>query len=68
TIYDRTGGTGGTETLNVSGTGRYVRIYGTSRGQPWWGYSLWEFEVHGSRSNRVGELDLYVFLPMIYGP
>ena len=32
TIYSTTTGTGGTQTLNVSGTGRYVRMYGTARG------------------------------------
>jgi hypothetical protein len=41
-----TGGTGGTETHNVSGTGRYVRLNGTQRGTGY-GYSLWEFQVFG---------------------
>jgi len=36
--------TGGTQTLNVSGNGRYVRMYGTARATPY-GYSLWEFSV-----------------------
>src|SRR5258707_676568 len=31
TIYSTTTGTGGTQTLNVTGTGRYVRMYGTAR-------------------------------------
>jgi hypothetical protein len=31
----------------LSGTGRYVRVYGTARGTPW-GYSLWEFAVYGT--------------------
>jgi len=47
TIYSTTTGTGGTQTLNVSGTGRYVRMYGTARGTPY-GYSLWEFQVYGT--------------------
>jgi hypothetical protein len=47
TIYSTTAGPGGTETLNVTGTGRYVRMYGTQRGTQY-GYSLWEFQVHGS--------------------
>ena len=34
TIYSTTTGTGGTQTLTVSGTGRYVRMYGTARGHP----------------------------------
>ncbi len=31
----------------LSGTGRYVRMYGTARGTVY-GYSLWEFEVFGT--------------------
>src|SRR5450759_2237025 len=46
-IYSTTTGTGGTQTLTVSGTGRYVRMYGTVRGNGY-GYSLWEFQVFGS--------------------
>ncbi|HEY8043660.1 MAG TPA: discoidin domain-containing protein [Streptosporangiaceae bacterium] len=45
TIYSTTTGTGGTQTLNVTGTGRYVRMYGTARATPY-GYSLWEFGVY----------------------
>jgi hypothetical protein len=45
TIYSTTTGLGGTEDLTgLSGTGRYVRMYGTARGTPY-GYSLWEFQV-----------------------
>jgi hypothetical protein len=47
TIYSTTTGTGGTQTLNVTGTGRYVRMYGTARATPY-GYSLWEFQVYGT--------------------
>jgi hypothetical protein len=42
--------TGNTSTLNdmsVSGSGRYVRMYGTTRATQW-GYSLYEFEVYGT--------------------
>ena len=46
-IYTQANGAGGTETLNVSGSGRYVRMYGTARGTGY-GYSLWEFQVYGS--------------------
>lgn len=42
-----TGGDGGTDTHTVNGTGRYVRMYGTARATGY-GYSLWEFEVHGT--------------------
>ena len=46
-IYSTTTGTGGTQTLNVTGAGRYVRLYGTARATGY-GYSLWEFQVYGS--------------------
>src|SRR2546430_3639854 len=44
-IYSTTTGTGGTQTLNVTGAGRYLRMYGTARATPY-GYSLWEITVH----------------------
>jgi hypothetical protein len=47
TIYSTTTGRGGVETLTVTGTGRYVRVYGTTRATGW-GYSLWEFQVFGT--------------------
>ena len=43
-IYSTTAGTGGNQTLNVTGSGRYVRMYGTVRATPY-GYSLFEFGV-----------------------
>ncbi|MDI1465332.1 discoidin domain-containing protein [Catellatospora sp. KI3] len=46
-IYSTTTGTGGTQTLNVTGSGRYVRMYGTARNSGY-GYSLYEFKVIGS--------------------
>ena len=47
TIYSTTTGTGGAQTLSVSGTGRYIRMYGTARATGY-GYSLWEFQVFGT--------------------
>jgi beta-glucanase (GH16 family) len=47
TVYSTTTGTGGNQTLNVSGSGRYVRVYGTQRATQY-GYSLWEFQVLGT--------------------
>ncbi|WP_144120545.1 discoidin domain-containing protein [Catellatospora sichuanensis] len=51
-IYSTTTGTGGVQTLTVSGTGRYVRMNGTARATAY-GYSLWEFAVRtgGTPSN-----------------
>ncbi|GAA2997486.1 discoidin domain-containing protein [Streptosporangium longisporum] len=40
-----TGATGGTQSYDVSGSGRYVRMHGTARATGY-GYSLWEFAVH----------------------
>src|SRR6202042_1115389 len=53
TIYSTTTGTGGTQTLNITGTGRYVRMYGTVRGTAY-GYSLWEFQVYGTIGGGTG--------------
>jgi hypothetical protein len=47
TIYSTTTGTGGVQTLNLTGSGRYLRMYGTTRATQW-GYSLWEFQVYGT--------------------
>ena len=47
TIHSTTTGAGGVEDFAVTGTGRFVRMNGTARGTQW-GYSLWEFEVHGT--------------------
>ncbi|MEU4191918.1 discoidin domain-containing protein [Kribbella sp. NPDC026611] len=46
-LYSTTTGHGGTETLAVNGSGRYVRFYGTQR-VGGYGYSLWEFQVYGT--------------------
>ncbi|MFG3203829.1 beta-1,3-glucanase family protein [Streptomyces sp. NPDC048192] len=46
TVYSTTNATGGTENQAVTGSGRYVRLYGTTRATPY-GYSLWEFQVYG---------------------
>ena len=53
TIYSTTTGTGGTQTLSVTGSGRYIRMYGTARATPY-GYSLWEFQVFTTGSGGGG--------------
>ncbi|NUP52614.1 MAG: family 20 glycosylhydrolase [Catenulispora sp.] len=55
TVYTRTNGTGGTETLTFpNASGRYIRMYGTARGTTY-GYSLYEFEVfHDSAPSLNG--------------
>ncbi|MFL6077984.1 MAG: DUF1996 domain-containing protein [Mycobacteriales bacterium] len=47
TIYSTTGAHGGLQTLAVSGSGRYLRMYGTARGTGY-GFSLWELQVYGT--------------------
>jgi F5/8 type C domain len=44
-VYSTTTGAGGTQSLDVSGSGRYVRVYGTARATGY-GYSLWELTVN----------------------
>jgi hypothetical protein len=44
TIYSTTTSTGGNQTLSVTGSGRYIRMYGTARASGY-GYSLYEFQV-----------------------
>ncbi|MET7280134.1 discoidin domain-containing protein [Kribbella sp. NPDC005582] len=46
-IYSTTTGHGGTETLNVNGSGRYVRMFATTRANGY-GVSLFEFKVFGT--------------------
>jgi beta-glucanase (GH16 family) len=51
-VYSTTTSTGGNQTLNVTGSGRFVRVLGTQRATQW-GYSLWEFKVFGTTSGTV---------------
>jgi hypothetical protein len=47
-IYTTGSGDGGVDDLGgLSGSGRYLRIYGTARATQW-GYSLWEIEAYGT--------------------
>jgi hypothetical protein len=47
TVFSTTTGTGGVQTIPVTGTGRFVRVLGTARATQF-GYSLWEFQVFGT--------------------
>ncbi|WP_336320191.1 discoidin domain-containing protein [Streptomyces lavendofoliae] len=47
TAHSTTAGAGGTETVPVTGTARYVRVQGVTRATGY-GYSLWEFQVYGN--------------------
>ncbi|MEV0385113.1 discoidin domain-containing protein [Nonomuraea sp. NPDC050643] len=56
-LYSTATGPGGTQTLTVSGSGRHVRVHGTTRATGY-GYSLWEFQVYGTTSAPPGGGDL----------
>ncbi|WP_251065671.1 discoidin domain-containing protein [Streptomyces sp. ISL-44] len=47
TAYTTTASAGGVQTHDITGTARYVRVYGTQRATGY-GYSLWEFQVYGT--------------------
>ncbi|MGW2763521.1 discoidin domain-containing protein [Streptomyces sp. NPDC001275] len=49
TLRSVTGATGGTASYDVSGSGRYLRVYGTVRSTGY-GYSLWEVAIHTESS------------------
>lgn len=51
-IYATSTAKGGTESLSVSGIGRYVRMLGTQRATTW-GYSLWEFHIYGAPTEVI---------------
>ncbi|WP_394436599.1 discoidin domain-containing protein [Streptomyces sp. SGAir0957] len=55
TLKDVTNATGGTTSYDVSGTGRYLRIYGTTRATAY-GYSLWEVAVHTGSGGSGGPI------------
>ncbi|GAA3628934.1 discoidin domain-containing protein [Kineosporia mesophila] len=48
-ITPTTAGAAGLQTINVTGSGRYVRMNGTARATAY-GYSLFEFQVYGGTS------------------
>ncbi|GAA1021230.1 hypothetical protein Aple_059600 [Acrocarpospora pleiomorpha] len=49
TVYTTAAGKGGVQTINLSVTGRFVRLYATKRSSQY-GVSLWEFQVFGTGS------------------
>ncbi len=61
-IYFTSSSDGGIDDLtDLSGSGRYVRMYGLARGTQW-GFSLWEFEVYGIPGSTNVDKDLQ-FVP-----
>jgi glucose/arabinose dehydrogenase len=57
TVSTTSDGDGGVDDLTVSGTGRYVRMFGTERCRtaPAFGYSLQEFDVFGETGGGGGD-------------
>ncbi len=55
TAYSTTNGDGGTDDINLSATGRFVRLYATARATPY-GYSLWEFEIFAQTNTTPSSL------------
>ena len=63
TIYSTTNGVGGIEDLTgLSGTGRYVMMYGTKRGTVY-GYSLYEFAVYGTLAAPTNQPPVLATVP-----
>ncbi|GGM45164.1 discoidin domain-containing protein [Dactylosporangium sucinum] len=52
-VYSTTTGDGGSDSVTVGRTTRYVRMQGVTPNTQW-GYSLWEFEVRGTGSTGGG--------------
>jgi hypothetical protein len=46
-IHTEYNGDGRTDDIAVTGTGRYIRVYGMQRYNTEWGYSIWELAVYG---------------------
>lgn len=63
TIYSTTTGSGGFQTLDVSGAGRHLRVHGTARGAGGYGYSLWELGIHTTGRDGGGSSEVPVTSP-----
>jgi len=54
TLHTVTAGDGGSDEITgLTGSGRYVRLYGTKRGTGY-GYSVWELKVYGVTCGSAG--------------
>jgi mannan endo-1,4-beta-mannosidase len=50
-IYTDYNGDGGTDDVTVTGSGRYVRVYGTQRVESNWPHSMWELAIYGGSTS-----------------
>ncbi|WP_225947174.1 ThuA domain-containing protein [Plantactinospora soyae] len=55
TVHNTTTGDGGTDDITLTGTGRHLRMYATTRATTW-GYSLWDLNVYGDPAGTGGTL------------
>ncbi len=53
-VFSTTTGNGAIDDVTLSGSGRYVRVYGTARGTAY-GYSLFDLEVYGTTGGDPGD-------------
>ena len=54
TVYEMNHGDGAADDLFFTPVkARYVRMFGLERVNPWWGYSIWEFNIRGM-DERIG--------------
>ncbi|MDP9830509.1 hypothetical protein J2S57_006258 [Kineosporia succinea] len=63
-ITPTTAGQAGVQSIAVTGSGRYVRMNGTSRATPY-GYSLYEFKVFGGSDTSIPTSDTPDFGPNV---
>jgi hypothetical protein len=56
-IFEENNGDGDIDDITVSGTGRYLRMYGVERYNSEWGYSIWEWAVYGSGGATAAPTD-----------
>ena len=62
TVYETAAGKGGTETIELAATGRYVRMFGLKRVNQY-GFSLWEMKVYGTLAGSGGVQPTAPFTP-----
>jgi F5/8 type C domain len=56
-VTGSTAGRAGVQTVDVTASGRYVRMNGTARATAY-GYSLWEFQVYGGATPTCGSTNV----------
>ena len=67
TVYFNYNGKGGTNTIPLSVSARYVKMYAWQRATQW-GYSVWEMEVWGSATNSTsGPINVLDYFKSISG-